>query len=145
MHRLPTLLLLSLSALVASAAPSVGGRTQYAPKVIPSIWKKGIAAPTTGELTFDLIFTPKDAAGLETKMTEIAQNHQEWLSEEEIATYIAPSDDAKAAVEAALQGIGADSFTYSRNGDTLTVTTSIAKAAQVSSPPLHSSPPFRSY
>lgn len=133
MARLSTVLLLSISALLASAAPSPSGRTQYGPKVIPNIWKKGAAAPKTGDLTFDLIFSPKDTAGLEAKMTEIALNQGEWLSEEEIASYIAPSDDARATVEAALKAAGVDSYSYSRNGDTLTVKTSIAKAANVSS------------
>lgn len=145
MARLSQLLLLAVSIVYANA-----GKTQYGPRVIPNIWKAGAAAPASGAISFDLIFAPKDAAGLEARMLEIAlaPGEKSWLSEEEIASYIAPSDDAKAAVEAAIKDLG--SFTYSRNGislflpkrsrsvvdkinlgDTLTVKTTVEKAASV--------------
>lgn len=125
------LLLLSLSLAVANAAPSIKGRTQYAPSVIPSVWKQIGNAPADKSITFDLIFQPKDTAGLEERMLEISNSKSAWLTEEEIASYIAPSDDIKTIVEAAVKAGGADSFSYSRNGDTMSVTTTIAKAAKV--------------
>lgn len=116
MARLSQLILLAVSVVYVNAAPRSAGKTQYGPRVIPNIWKAGAAAPASGDLTFDLIFAPKDAAGLEERMLEIATapGEKSWLSEEEIASYIAPSDDAKAAVEAAIKDLG--SYTYSRNG-----------------------------
>lgn len=131
MARLAQLLLLSLSVSFVSAAPATSGRTQYAPSVIPSVWKKVGSAPASKAITFDFIFAPKDTAGLEERMLEIANSQSEWLTEEEIASYIAPSDEAKATVETAVKAMGATGLKYSRNGDTLTVTTTIAEAAKV--------------
>lgn len=127
MARSSWLLLLSLSASLVSAAP----RTQYAPSVIPPVWTKVGDAPASMPITFDLIFTPKDAAGLEQRMLEISDSDSSWLTEEEIASYIVPSDEEKATVETAVKAMGATDLSYSRNGDTLTITTTIEQAAKV--------------
>lgn len=132
------LLLLSLSLAVTSAASSAGGRTQYAPRVIPAVWQKVGSAPPNKPLTFDFIFAPRDAAGLEERMLEIAHSQSAWLSEGEIASYVAPSANVKAIVEAAITELGADSMKYSRNGGTLTVATTIGKASTVYNDPENS-------
>jgi tripeptidyl-peptidase-1 len=131
MAPLTRLLFLSLSLAVANAVPSTSGRTEYAPRVIPAVWTKVGSAPANKPLTFDFIFSPRDAVGLEARMLEIAHSQSAWLSEEEVANYIAPSADVKASVEAAITELGANSMKYSRNGDTLTVTTTVGKAAKV--------------
>lgn len=131
MTRLAQLLLLSLSLSLTSAAPSANGRTQFAPKVIPSVWKKAGSAPAAQSLTFDLIFAPANVAGLEQRMLEISNSGSLWITEEEVASFIVPSDDAKTAVEAALKGMGATGLTYSRSGDVLTSTATVEQAAKV--------------
>lgn len=133
MARFAQLLALVSSVVLASAAPAAQGIKQYAPKAIPSIWKKLGAAPAHDTLTFTLVFGARDAQGLEERMTEIALSHGEWLTHDEVASYIAPSDDAKATVEAALKSIGASGLSYSAIGDKLTVTTTVDQAAEVSS------------
>lgn len=125
------LALIVASITLASAAPAPGGRTQYAPTVIPAVWKKLGAAKPSDSLSFTLVFNPVDASGLEERMTQIALSHGEWLSQEEVATYFAPSPDVKNAVESALKAIGVVDFSYSAIGDHLTVTTTVDQAAEV--------------
>ncbi|KAF8308704.1 subtilisin-like protein [Clavulina sp. PMI_390] len=130
MARLSQLALLLAYVAAVTAAPATSGRVHAAPSVIPSMWKQGAAAPAAKTISFDLIFAPKDVAGLEARMLEISNSKSAWMTEEEIAAYIVPSNEDKAAVETALKGIGATDLTYSRNGDTLTVTTTIAQASK---------------
>lgn len=118
---------------MVAAAPTASGRTQYAPSVIPSVWTKLGAAQPSNSLSFTLVFNPVDASGLEERMTQIALSRGEWLTEDEVSSYFAPSADAKSTVETALKAIGATDFTYSAIGDKLTVTTTVEKAAEVSS------------
>lgn len=129
---LTRLLLLYLSADFASAVPTMNGRTQYAPSVLPSVWTQIDVAPTSNLITFDLIFAPRDPIGLEERMLKVVRTRSAWLTEEAIASYIAPSNDTKAIVEASVKAMGAKNLTYSRNLDTLTVTSTIAQAAKVS-------------
>lgn len=131
MARLIYLLFLSLPLVIANAAARASGRTQYAPRNIPHPWKNIGDAPANKPLTFDLIFAPRDAAGLEERMLGIARSQSAWMSEEEIAAYIAPSPEVKATVEAAIKKLGATNVKSSRNGGTLTVTTTVATAAKV--------------
>ncbi|KAF8320754.1 family S53 protease [Clavulina sp. PMI_390] len=130
MAPLSRLALLCLFSVVVNAAPASTGRVHPAASAIPSTWKKGNPAPVSASISFDLIFAPKDAPGLEARMLEIAGSKSAWLTEEEIASYIVPSDANKAVVEAALKGIGATGLTYSRNGDTLSVTSNIDQASK---------------
>lgn len=123
--------LIVASISLVSAAPATSGRTQYAPSVIPSVWKKLGAAKASDTLSFTLVFNPANASGLEERMTQIALSHGEWLSQDEVATYFAPSADVKNSVESALKAIGASDFTYSALGDKLTVTTTVDQAAEV--------------
>ncbi|KAF8320678.1 subtilisin-like protein [Clavulina sp. PMI_390] len=124
------LITLCATASVVFAAPATAGRVHSAPANIPTVWKKGTTAPTSKSITFDLIFKPRDAAGLEARMLEIAESKSAWMTEGEIASYIVPSDAEKATVETALRGMGAAGFSYSRNGDTLTVTSTIGQASE---------------
>lgn len=131
MARFAQLLALAATISLVSAAPAATGVKQYAPKVIPAVWKKLGAAPTEKPITFTVVFGARDAQGLEERMTDIALSHGDWLTQDEVSTYIAPSADAKAAVEAALKSIGATDFSYSAIGDKLTVTTTVDQAAEV--------------
>lgn len=134
MARFAQLLALIIASIsLVSAAPATSGRTQYAPSVIPSVWKKLGAAKASDTLSFTLVFNPANASGLEERMTQIALSHGEWLSQDEVATYFAPSADVKNSVESALKAIGASDFTYSALGDKLTVTTTVDQAAEVHS------------
>lgn len=133
MARFAQLLALIMASIsMVAAAPASSGRTQYAPSVIPAVWKKIGAAKTSDSLSFTLVFNPVNPSGLEERMTQIALSRGEWLSQDEVATYFAPSADAKTAVETALKAIGATDLTYSAIGDKLTVTTTVEKAAEVS-------------
>ena len=129
MTRLIPLLLLSFTL----AGRNAKGRTHHAPAIISDAWTKDGTAPGGKSLTFDIIFKPRDAAGLEQRMLDIAHGQSKWLSEDEIASYIAPTADAKANVETAIRELEPNNMTYSRNRDTLTVTTTVEKAAKVCS------------
>jgi tripeptidyl-peptidase-1 len=65
-------------------------------------------------------------------MTQIALSRSAWLSQEEVAGFIAPSAEATTAVENAVNALGATGLTYSSIGDKLTLTTTVEKASQVS-------------
>ncbi|KAF8320677.1 subtilisin-like protein [Clavulina sp. PMI_390] len=124
------LIALCAAASTAFAAPATAGRVHSAPASIPTVWQKGTAAPTSKSITFNLIFKSRDAAGLEARMLEIAESKSAWMTEDEIASYIVPSDAEKATVETTLKNMGATGFSYSRNGDTLTVTSTIGQASK---------------
>ena len=86
-------------------------------------------APGDKSLTFDIIFNTRDADRLEQHLLEIVHHQSKWLSEEEIASYIAPSADVKTTVELAIKGLEPLNMLYSRDGGALTITTAIAKVA----------------
>lgn len=133
--------LIALFALAASLVTSIAAvpraraptpRTHYAPSHIGSAWKHigGPVASAPIEFTFVL---EGDYEGLTARMEKIAADHSAWLSEDELATYVAPSDDAKAAVQAAIKELGATTIATSDAGDKVTVSTTVEKASQVSS------------
>lgn len=117
---------------VAYGVPSTIGRRASAPQSIPSIWKPVGSALGSAPLTFTLVLHPaQDPSILDTKLTQIATDpNTQWLSQEELSSYVAPSADAKAAVENAVQAIGA-TFEYSTLGDKVTVTTTVTQASKV--------------
>lgn len=134
--------LAALFALAASLVTSVAAvphtrapvaRTHYAPSHIGADWKHvGSSVPSDAiEFTFVL---EGDYEGLTARMEKIAAEHSAWLSEDELATYIAPSADAKAAVQAAIKELGASTVSTSPSGDKVTVSTTVEKAAQVRTP-----------
>ena len=125
------LFLLCLSLVVAIAAHGTRGRTLYAPKAIPAAWENIGPAPDNRSLTFDIILKPRDGSGLQQRMLEIVRSQSRWLTEDEIASYIAPRADVKATVGLAIKGLEANNLTWSRNGDTLRVRTTVGKAAKV--------------
>lgn len=130
MAPLPQLLsVLVLAVAAIRGAPSPSGRTQKAPASIPAAWKALGDAPGSEAITFTLVFEPRDNAGLTARMEQIALTRSAWLTEEEVASYVAPTAEAKAAVDAAIKGIGATGV-YSRQGDHVAVTTTVEKAAQ---------------
>lgn len=65
------------------------------------------------------------------RMEKIAAEHSAWLSEDDLATYIAPTDEAKAAVQAAIAELGATIVSTSAAGDKVTVSTTVEKASKV--------------
>lgn len=127
----PLIASLALSSVVY-AVPSTIGRRATAPQSIPSIWKPIGSALGSAPLTFTLVLHPaQDSSILDAKIAQIAADHNtQWLTQEELATYVAPSADAKAAVENAVQAIGA-TLKYSALGDKVSVTTTVAQASKV--------------
>jgi len=131
MARMARLLLLCLPLAVAIAAPGTRGRTLYAPKAIPATWENLGPAPDNAPLTFNIILKPRDDSGLQQRMLEVVRNQSRWLTEDEIAGYIAPSADVKAIIGLAIKELVADNLTWTRNGDTLRVRTTVGNAAKV--------------
>lgn len=131
MARMARLLWLCLPLAVAIAAPRTCGRTLYAPKAIPATWENLGPAPDNASLTFNIILKPRDDSGLQQRMLEVVRSQSRWLTEDEIAGYIAPSADVKAIVGLAIKELVADNLTWTRNGDTLRVRTTVGNAAKV--------------
>lgn len=118
----------------AQAVPqSLVGRSYKAPKVIPSVWSQGGAAKASAPLIFTFALnSERDSNELDAKIASIAMDpNAQWLTKEELATYVAPSASAKATVEAAIKSMRGASFSYSSLGDKVTVQTTVDEAAKV--------------
>lgn len=131
---LKTLFISVLSiAVYVTAAPHFRApvpRRHYAPDRISGNWKRiNNTFPTTSiEFTFVL---GGDYESLAARMVKIAAEHSPWLTKNELAAYIAPSDEARAAVETAIEELGASKIATSSLGDKITVSATIEKASQV--------------
>lgn len=131
--------LVTLLALVASLTASVAAvprvrapaaRTHHAPEHISADWKQVGNADSSASIEFTFVLEG-DYDGLTEKMEKIAAEHSAWLTEEELATFVAPSDDAKTVVEAAIKELGATKIATSTAGDKVTVSTTVEKASKV--------------
>lgn len=128
MAPLSTAALLPLALLFAAGA-NAAARTHYAPQHIPSAWSKVGAAPAADSLEFTFVLEG-DYAGLTSRMEQIAASQSEWLTEDELASYIAPSADAKTAIDAAIKELGATVVSTSPAGDKVTVSTTVEAASK---------------
>lgn len=132
----PLTTLFALAASVASgviAIPhprSLTPRTHYAPARINANWKHvgGAIASENIEFTFVLA---GDYEGLTARMEKTASERSAWLTRDELKTYVAPSNEAKAAVQAAIEELGATRVATSPAGDKVTVSTTVERASQV--------------
>lgn len=123
-----------LSRSLAAPANSSGGRTHYAPSKIASHWQHVGPSSSTDEIPVTFVLKGKDYDGLTAKMEQIALEGGEWLSVEDLANYVGPADESKAALEAAVkESFGTSDFEYSATGDKLTVKTTVEAASKVRS------------
>ena len=133
MAPLSSLFVFGLSAVsaVLGAPAARSGRTLYAPTAISSKWTHLGSSVSTEALEFTFILKSKDYAGLSAKMEEIALARSEWLTQEQLAEYVAPTDEAVAAVNAAIHSFGGSIVSKSVTGDKITVSTTVGAAAKV--------------
>lgn len=131
----PLTLLFALGALLspsALAVPAKPGRTHRAGPNIASHWQHVGPSSASDEMNITFVLKSKDYDGLTAKMDQIALEGGEWLTVEELANYVGPADESKAAIEAAVKSsLGASEFSYSATGDKLTVKTTVEAASKV--------------
>ncbi|KAE8257892.1 hypothetical protein A4X09_0g7879, partial [Tilletia walkeri] len=126
-------LALSLAGSALAVATPRAGVHKSAPK-IASQWKQLGQANHDHDYTLTFSLQPADQAGLTARMQQIASAEggaQQWLSAEEVASYVAPKAEDLASVQSFLQsqGIADDAISYSSSKDTVTVKTTVGKAA----------------
>ncbi|CAD6940321.1 unnamed protein product [Tilletia controversa] len=126
-------LALSLTGSALAAAWPRSGVQKSAPTIAPQWQQLGPANHDHGyTLTFSL--HPSDQDGLTARMEQIAMakgGAQRWLSAEEVASYAAPKPEDLASLQSYLhsQGIVDNDISYSLAKDTVTVKTTVGKAA----------------
>lgn len=93
------------------------------PPTIRPGWTLGKRAEADTPYTFSVALQSRDLYGLASRMEQVSRGEEGWLSDDELAQYTAPSDDALSAVQAELTaaGIPASHITPSKHGDFLTV------------------------
>lgn len=124
---------LSVFISLASIVPVTwaGSVTHHAPEFISPEWKEvGKAAPAS--LVNFTIYLKSDYNKLTERMEAIAAEHSSWLSDDELAAYVAPSPEAIAAVEAAIGEMDATESARSLAGDAITISASVEKVSKVS-------------
>lgn len=135
--RFPTYALatvVALCAITVAALPSsprsrseAALRTRSLPSSVHEGWTQGKRAEAAAPYTFTMALQSGDLDGLASKMDEIAAGSGEWLSDEELSQYAAPSlntsDAALAFLTAA--GISPSQITMSKHGDYVTVDTTV--------------------
>lgn len=125
---------LSLAAPASSISKRDGSIVIPAPKIIPNIWQQVSEALGTSPYTFTMSLASSNLVGLTTRMEQIAAEGQgDWLTEEELQTYVQPSADATNQVTAYLtsQGIPSSDISFNKFGDQVTVTTTVAQTAEI--------------
>ncbi|CAD6962660.1 unnamed protein product [Tilletia controversa] len=126
-------LALSLTGSALAAAWPRSGVQKSAPTIAPQWQQLGPANHDHGYmLTFSL--HPSDQDGLTARMEQIGMakgGAQRWLSAEEVASYAAPKPEDLASLQSYLhsQGIVDNDISYSLAKDTVTVKTTVGKAA----------------
>jgi tripeptidyl-peptidase-1 len=123
--------LLSLSALATTVLAAADVKRTSGQ--IPPSWKLKGASTGTASFNFTLHLVGRDMAGLTTRMNQIvADGKGAWLKDADLAQYVSPTDAATKAVTAFLtsSGFPASVITTNKNGDQVTVKTTVAKTAK---------------
>ena len=97
------------------------------PPTVHEGWIVGKRAQAAKPYTFTMALQSGDLDGLASKMDEIAAGSGEWLSDEELGQYAAPSSNTSDAALAFLTaaGISPSQITMSKHGDYVTVDTTV--------------------
>ncbi|CAK5264006.1 unnamed protein product [Mycena citricolor] len=89
-------------------------------------------APATHELQLRFGLAPQNAAGLQAKLLELSTpgnaNYHQWLSKEEVKTFMGPSEATVQAFNAFAAAHGLNTTGVSPNGDWISATVPVAQA-----------------
>ncbi len=84
-------------------------------------------------MDFTIVLESANLAGLETRMQQIAlDTASPWLTEDEVASYVGATPQAKSTVEAAIKTIPDANYSFNTLGDMVTVSTNVGHANRVS-------------
>lgn len=135
MRLLPFILLLSTLAIsTCSAAAIETALLRIAPESIPSSWQESALSEHDPPFEWTINVESRDIPGLTARMKQIAEeNKGNWLSDEELRQYAAPTQEATDAVLKFLASkeILPSQIKSSRYGDRITVNTTIGKTAEM--------------
>ncbi|KAJ6622550.1 family S53 protease [Mycena sp. CBHHK59/15] len=124
--------LLSLAAAVPAAQTFI---VQESLSSAPQGFAKVGVAADSAPVYFRIALPSKDIAGLEKALLDVSTpssaNYGNHLTKEEVNAFVAPSDEAVAAVQAWLSSHGLTANTSSSAGDWLAVTVPVSKANEM--------------
>ncbi|KAL9940792.1 hypothetical protein V8E36_000280 [Tilletia maclaganii] len=114
---------------LAAATPRAGVH-KTAPKISPQ-WQQLGQANSASDYTLTFSLQPSNQVGLTERMEQIAATGGDWLTAEEVASYVAPKPEDLASVQAFLKshGVADSDISYSLAKDTVSVKTTVGKAA----------------
>ncbi|CAK5281067.1 unnamed protein product [Mycena citricolor] len=126
----------SLTVLAAVAVAAAKGLTVLHTRTsVPSGFVNHGPAPVNDQLTLRFGLAHTDAAGLQTKLQEVSTpgnaNFRQWLSMEEIKTYMEPSAETVAAFQAFASANGLNTSSISPNGDWFSITLPVSRANEL--------------
>ncbi|KAJ7137306.1 family S53 protease-like protein [Mycena filopes] len=125
-------LLAILSIVVASSARMVLHESRPA---VPAGFLSHGAAPTDDMLTLRVALASNNIAGLEEKLTSLStpgsSEFRQWLSMEEVKTFVEPSAETVAAFDAWASTNGLKPTVISPNGDWVSITLPVSQASEL--------------
>ncbi|KAJ6495850.1 subtilisin-like protein [Mycena vulgaris] len=93
------------------------------------------AAPVTDELTLRFALTPNNLSGLQEKLVSISTpgnlDFRQWLSKDEVKSFVQPSNETVAAFNSFAAANGLKPTVVSPNGDWLSLTLTVSQANQL--------------
>ncbi|KAK0531903.1 hypothetical protein OC842_003465 [Tilletia horrida] len=121
---------LSVAGGAFGAVTPRAGVHKTAPAIAPE-WRELGQANHGNDYTLTFSLHPANQDGLTARMQQIAATGGEWLTADEVASYVAPKAEDLASLQTFLksQGIQDNAISYSPAKDTVTVKTTVGKAA----------------
>jgi tripeptidyl-peptidase-1 len=127
-------LVLAYLAMAGLAVAAASGGVKKTSGQVPSSWKLKGASSGTSSFNFTLHLVGQNMAGLSTRMKQIvADGKGAWLADADLAQYVSPTAAATKAVITFLKSSGfpASAITANKNGDQVTVKTTVAMTSKV--------------
>ncbi|KAJ7065744.1 family S53 protease-like protein [Mycena amicta] len=128
LRKLPLLGFLTLAVAVSGSSFVLHEKRAIVPKGFTT---HGVASPDE-EITLRLGLAPNDIVGLQTKLASIStpgsSEFRQWLSAEEVKSYVQPSDDTVSAFNTFASANNLKTSIISPNGDWAAITLPVSKA-----------------
>ena len=134
--------LLAVALSVAGTAEAlVSPQSILGPELIPDLFRELGLAPTEAKTTYTITLKGANEDALEARMLDIANGGKgEWLSEDELRSYVSPAAEHVDAVKKFLTGAGVDAsaISSSRYGDRISVSSTVSQINSMFSTTLNS-------